>query len=281
MSIFQSIILGIVQGLTEFLPISSSGHLVLVPYLLGWDIPEADAFIFDVLVQVATLAAVFAYFWEDLLTIASQMIQGLLKKEPFREPYARLGWLLLLSTLPAGVLGFLMKDMVEQAFASPRATAFFLFGTAILLLIAERAGKRSLELEEIRWQDALWIGFFQFLAVFPGVSRSGATIAGGMTRNLKRPAAARFAFLMSIPIMLAAGLMATVDLIQLGNTLSNSGGSFAQLLLVFTPGFISAAVVGYLSIRWLIGYLKHHPLYIFAIYCTFLGLLILVVSLFH
>ena len=279
MTILQSIILGIIQGLTEFIPISSSGHLVLVPYLLGWEIPKADAFIFDVLVQVATLVAVFAYFWADILAIIRSVLHGLMERKPFEDPQSRLGWLILLSTLPAGFFGLLFKDLVERAFASPRATAFFLFGTAALLLVAERAGKRSLELEQVRWQDALWIGFFQFLAVFPGVSRSGATITGGMTRNLKRPDAARFAFLMSIPIMLAAGLLATVDLIQLGNSPSGSGGSFGHILLVFTPGFISAAVVGYLSIRWLIGYLKNHPLYIFSVYCSVMGLVVLIVSL--
>jgi len=276
MTLFQSIILGIVQGLTEFLPISSSGHLVIIPYLLGWQLPEADAFIFDVLIQVATLIAVFAYFWKDITEIVQSMIVWMIKKKPFAEAQARLGWYLLLSTLPAGILGLLLKEHVERAFASPRTTGFFLIGTALILLIAEKAGKRNVDLEDIDWKDALWIGFSQVLAIFPGISRSGATIAGGMTRNLNRPSAARFSFLMSIPVMLAAGGLAMLDLIDLQQSMSASGST--NLLLTFIPGFIAAAITGYLSIRWLIGYLKKHPLYVFAIYCVVVGGAIVVMS---
>ena len=276
MTLFQTIILGIVQGLTEFLPISSSGHLVIVPYLLGWQLPEADAFIFDVLIQVATLIAVFAYFWKDITEIVQSMIVCILMKKPFAEAQARLGWYLLLSTLPAGILGLFLKEHVERAFASPRMTGFFLLGTAVILMIAEKAGKRDLDLEEIDWKDALWIGFSQVLAIFPGVSRSGATIAGGMTRNLDRPSAARFSFLMSIPVMLAAGGLAMLDLIDLQNSMGAAGSS--NLFLSFVPGFIAAAITGYLSIRWLIGYLKKHPLYVFAIYCAVVGGVIVVMS---
>ncbi|MEW5868664.1 MAG: undecaprenyl-diphosphatase UppP [Chloroflexota bacterium] len=269
MTLLQSILLGILQGLTEFLPISSSGHLVLVPYLLNWDIPASDAFVFDVLVQVATLLAVFVYFWNDLLAIGKAFILGLVRRAPFEEPQARLGWLILLATLPAGLIGLLLKDAVEQAFASPLATALSLLVTAALLLVAERAGRRSRDLHNLIWLDAVWIGLAQALAIFPGISRSGATITGGMTRNLSRPEAARFSFLLSIPIMLAAGLLAVKDLLEIP--------SFTHLLPVYLPGFLAAALAGYLSIRWLLGFLTHRPLYIFSAYCTLLALLSLVV----
>lgn len=272
MTIIQSIILGIVQGLTEFLPISSSGHLVLFPYLLNWDIPAHDAFIFNILVQVATLIAVIAYFWNDLLSIGRSMISGVKNRSLFANPESRMGWFILLATLPAGVLGLALKDIVERAFASLTATAVALLLTAALLVIAEKIGRRDRSLENVTWKDAIWIGFFQVFAIFPGVSRSGATISGGMTRDLKRPAAARFSFLMSIPIMLAAGLVASIDLINIPN--------LATLLPIYIPGFISAVVVGYLAIRWLIGYLSKHSLYIFAIYCAFVGLISLGLSLF-
>jgi undecaprenyl-diphosphatase len=278
MTPFQSIVLGIVQGLTEFLPISSSGHLVIVPYLLGWQLIPSDAFIFDVLVQVATLVAVIAYFWKDLVEIAQQMLHCLLAKKPFAASQARLGWYLLLSTLPAGFLGLLLKETVEQAFASARVTGFFLLLTALLLSIAEKAGKRNVDLDQINWKDALWIGFSQVLAIFPGVSRSGATIAGGMTRNLDRASAARFAFLMSIPVMLAAGFLAFIDLIQIQQTINQTGAGNNNLILSFTPGFIASAITGYLSIRWLIGYLKEHSLYLFALYCSILGIIIVITS---
>jgi undecaprenyl-diphosphatase len=270
MTLLQSIILGIVQGLTEFLPISSSAHLVLVPYLLNWNIPEEEAFIFDVLVQVATLIAVIAFFWKDLVAILQAWFQGLLRRKPFEGLLARQGWFILLATLPAGVIGLALKDLVEQAFASPTITALFLLFTPALLLIAERAGRRSRSMEALNWIDALWIGLGQALAILPGISRSGATISAGMTRDLERPTAARFAFLISIPIMLAAGLLAGLDLVQMDD--------FTQVLPVFIPGFIAAAVTGYLSIRWLLGYLVRHSLYGFAIYCLAIALLTLGIS---
>ena len=270
MTIFQSILLGIVQGLTEFLPVSSSGHLVIIPYLLGWDIPPAEAFVFDVLIQVATLVAVIVYFWNDLLGIAKALIAGIIKRNLFEDPQSRLGIFVLLATIPAGLIGMLIKPLVEMAFDSPQATAVCLLVTAGLLIIAERAGKRSRSLSEINWIDALWIGFFQALAIFPGVSRSGSTITGGMLRNLKREPAARFSFLMSIPIMLAAGGLALFDLQDVSD--------IRHTLWVLLPGFIVAAVVGYLSIRWLLKYLTQHSFYVFAIYCIFLSALTLAVS---
>jgi len=272
MTIFQSILLGIVQGLTEFLPISSSGHLVIVPYLLGWEIPVKDAFVFGVLVQVATLVAVIAYFWRDLVMMIKGFYNGIKTKKPLEDSQSRLAIWIIIATIPAGVFGLLVKDIVEAAFSNARVTAILMFVTAILLVIAERVGARRRNLEDMDWKDALWIGFFQALAIFPGVSRSGATITGGMTRDLQREPAARFSFLISIPVMLAAGFLALLDLFKIPNPLDS--------LLVYIPGFIAAAVVGYLTIRWLLRYLTHHPLYVFAIYCAVVGTLTLILSLF-
>jgi undecaprenyl-diphosphatase len=269
MSFLQAILLGIVQGLTEFLPISSSGHLVLIPHLLGWEIPAQDAFIFDVLVQVATLIAVFAYFWSDIVAITRVTLQDLIRKQPAAHPESRLAWLLLLATIPASLIGLLFNSAVEQAFSSPAIISIFLLVTAALLVAAERIGKRSRLLENIHWIDAVWMGIFQVLALFPGVSRSGATITGGMLRDLDRPSAARFSFLMSIPIMLAAGLFAVIELFKIPH--------FAELLPTFSVGFVVAAVVGYLSIRWLLKFLSQRSLYPFAIYCVGFSLLNLIV----
>jgi undecaprenyl-diphosphatase len=230
-----------------------------------------------VLVQVATLVAVIVYFWSDLWGIVRAFLTNLWRKTPFQDPQARLGWYLILASLPAGLIGLAIKDLVEQAFDSPTATACFLFVTAGLLVAAERIGKRIRTLGQITWKDSLWIGFAQTLAIFPGISRSGSTIAAGMGRDLERPAAAHFSFLMTVPVMLAAGLLATKDLLEL--TAQTGGGDLGSLLLVFIPGFIASGVVGYLSIRWLLGYLIRHPLYVFAIYCTGLGALTLAVSL--
>jgi len=270
MSILQSIILGIVQGITEFLPISSSGHLVIVPHLLGWTFPQDQTFVFDVLVQWGTLFAVIVYFWHDLVDITLGFLRALRDRRPFATHDARLGWYLILATLPAVVVGLLFKDAVEAAFSDARTTGYFLLITAALLVIAEIAGRRERTLEHVNWVDALWIGFAQVLALFPGISRSGSTIAGGMTRQLDRPAAARFSFLMSVPVMLGAGLVALRDLIKLPHL-----GQFLPPLVV---GFLTALVAGYIAIRWLLAYLTKHSLYIFAVYCVFLGLLIVFIG---
>lgn len=267
MTILQAIILGIVQGATEFLPISSSGHLVLVPHLFGWEIPGEQAFVFDVLVQLGTLLAVIAYFWRDLVEIVIAVLRGLWARKPFDAPQARMGWYLVLATIPASIIGLLLKDRVEAAFDSPFATAMFLMVTTLLLVIAEIAGKRSRPIEQVNWIDALWVGVFQALALFPGVSRSGATITGGMTRDLERPAAARFSFLMSVPVMLAAGLIATLDLFDISN--------IAAFLPALLTGFIVSAVVGYAAIAWLLRYLTNHRLYVFAIYVVVVAIVTL------
>jgi undecaprenyl-diphosphatase len=270
MTLFQAFILGIVQGLTEFLPISSSGHLVLVPFLFGWELNPEQVFPFDTLVQMGTLVAVIIYFWKDLVSIVIAVFKGLADRKPFGTQDARLGWLLVLATIPAGLAGLLLEDMVEAAFHSARATAFFLLVTAALLLIAEWLGKRSREMDSMTWKDALWIGLAQVLSLFPGVSRSGSTIAGGMTRDLKRSDAARFSFLMSVPIMLAAGGYSVYKLLKMPG--------LADFLPVMAVGFLTAGLVGYLSIRWLSGYLQNHSLKGFAIYVTVVAAVILVTS---
>jgi undecaprenyl-diphosphatase len=260
MTLLQSIILGIIQGLTEFLPISSSAHLVITPYIMNWQIPAQEAFIFDVLVQLGTLLSVMVYFRKDLYLIITSVINGLIHKHPFEEASARLGWILVLATIPAVLAGLLLKDPIERVFGSPLATGLLLYGTAILLVIAEFVGKRIRQIENITWVDGLIIGLFQVISLLPGISRSGSTISGGMIRNLERPAAARFSFLMSIPVMLGAGTLAIIDLIKLP--------SFSAQIPTLLVGFITSAVVGYLSIRWLLGYLVTRRLFPFAIYCA-------------
>jgi undecaprenyl-diphosphatase len=269
MTIFQAFILGIIQGLTEFIPVSSSAHMVLAPFFFGWQIPPEQVFPFDVLVQMGTLIAVVIYFWTDIIQIASSFIQGIISRHPFATPESCLGWFIILATIPAGAVGLLLIDLVEQAFHSPSATAIFLFWTALLLLAAEFFGKRRRDLNQMTWQDALWIGVFQMLSIFPGISRSGSTIAGGMTRDLDRPAAARFSFLMSIPIMLAAGLLSIKEIIFTLPDLK----SFLPVLFI---GLTTSAIVGFLSIRWLLRFLRQGTLFVFSIYCFILGLVTLI-----
>lgn len=268
MTILQAFILGIIQGITEFLPISSSGHLVLFPYLAGWEIPQDQVFVFDVLVQLGTLIAVIVFFWKDIWGIARITISSLWQPNLFSRPEVRLGVYILIATLPAVVIGFLLKDTVEAAFSDPTATALFLLLTAFLLVLAEWVGKQTVELENIHWHDALRIGVFQALALFPGVSRSGATITGGMLWGMKRQDAARFSFLIAVPVMIGAGVLAVFDLDKVTNL-----ASFAMPMLV---GFITSAVVGYIAIRWFLNYLGKNSLTIFSIYLVVFSLLSLI-----
>ncbi len=268
MSAIQSFILGIIQGLSEFLPISSSAHLVIFPYFAGWELNPEQAFIFDVLVQLGTLVAVIVYFRTDLVMIINGFFQGLKEKDFTSDPSSRLAWNLILASIPAGILGLLLKSLVEKSFTSIVFTGIALIFNSIFLLIAELVGKKEKPINRMNWKDAIWIGFFQVAAIFPGISRSGSTIMGGMTRNFDRASAARFAFLMSVPIMLAAGMLALYDLASSQIPRSE--------ILVFIPGFLSSAIVGYFAIRWLLIFLQNRPLYIFSAYCFLLGSLVLV-----
>ena len=268
MTLFQSLILGVIQGISEFIPISSSGHLVLAPYIFSWEISQNEAFIFDILVQVATLFAVIVYFWKDLLNIIKAFLFGIKNKTPFQDQQSLLGWYLILATIPAGLMAILFKDTFEQAFSDPKSSAFFLLITSLLLILGELIGKRSRTLENINFFDVLVIGLFQVLALLPGISRSGSTITGGLLRGLDRKSSARFSFLMAVPVMLAAGLLATIDLFQYPGLSSQ--------IPVYIAGFIAAALVGYLAIRWFIEYLSSQSLYLFAGYCALLGSVMLI-----
>lgn len=273
MTILHAIILGIIQGLTEFLPISSSAHLVIAPYLFGWVFPEDQIFVFDVLVQMGTLVAVIVFFWKDLIYITVGFFKGIISKKPFETNEARMGWFIILASIPGGLAGVLIKPYVEAAFNSPVAVGVLLIGTAILLLAGELIGKRERSLTSITWLDALLIGIGQAVSIFPGISRSGSTISVGLMRGLRRQDAARFSFLMSIPIMLAAGLYSMLDLKDVAGLTT-----FLPVILV---GVVVAAIVGYLSIRWLLNFLNSRSLSAFATYCAALGALVLIVANFR
>ncbi len=270
MTLFQAFVLGIVQGLTEFLPISSTAHLILIPWLFNWTFKEDVAFVFNVLLQVGTLTAVVAYFWKDLWKIALAALSGLRQGKPFESTDARLGWLVVAATVPAGLIGLLFKRYVEDLQRQPLLIATIVIGAAVLFLV-ERISKHNRNLDSLTWVDAVLIGCSQVLALLPGVSRSAATMSGGLVRGLKREGAARFSFLMSVPILLAASLLALKDLIDLPGT--------KALLPALTVGFVTAAVVGFLSIHWLLGYLARRSMYIFAWYRIGFGLLCLLVAL--
>jgi len=262
LNFLHALILGIIQGLTEFIPVSSTAHLLIGQRLLGLPFDNA-MFSFLVIVQLGTLISLFVFYWRDLLAIAKATLD-------FRRstPERNLGLYIIIATIPALLAGYLLKDAVEALFRQPMLQASIrLFAAAVLLTLAEWLTKKNRSLESMTWLDALFIGVMQIISVFPGASRSGTTISGGMFRGFDRPSAARFAFLMSVPVMLAAGGYEMLDVIQMPNL-----GEFLPLLVV---GFVSAAIFGWFAIKWLIDYLSKRSLYVFAIYCAVVGLIVL------
>ena len=267
MTFIHAILLGIVQGLTEFIPVSSTAHLFIFSNLLGLS-DDKSIFSFNVIIQLGTVLAMLAFFWKDIWQIVKAFLLGIKNKKPFEDFHARLGWLIIIATIPALVAGFLLQEFVKQMSADSLLWAGIrLLFTAILLFVVEYFDKKNRTLESATWLDALTVGLFQVLAIFPGASRSGSTMAGGMLRGFDRPSAARFAFLMSAPILLAAGIYESVEVITLPNT--------TEFMPILITGFITSAIVGWMSIRWLLNYLRNHSLYIFAGYCLIAGVVVL------
>lgn len=261
MAVFQAFLLGIIQGLTEFIPVSSTAHLLISQSILN--IPADDAmFSFLIIVQLGTIVSLLAFYWKDLLSLVKAFFA-----KPFSSQENKLAWYIIIATIPALLAGYLLKDAVEALFKQPMLEASIrLFSAATLLSLAEWLTRKDRILGSMTWLDALVIGLFQIIAVFPGASRSGSTISGGMFRGFDRPSAARFAFLMSVPVMLAAGGYEMLDVIKMPNL-----GEFLPLLAV---GFVTAAIVGWFAIKWLIGYLSKHSLYVFAGYCAVIGTIV-------
>jgi len=273
MNLVNALILGIIQGLTEFLPVSSTAHLLIGQKLLG--IPANDAvFSFLVIIQLGTILSLIIYFSSDLWKIALAVLSNLkgLKKFHALPLDARLGWYIILATVPALIAGLLFKDMLQKLFANQFLEASIrLLTAAFLMVLGEKLGKHSRKLESITLKDGIFIGLLQIIAVFPGASRSGTTISAGLLRNFDRPSSAKFSFLMSIPVMVAAGAYETMKLFQ------NPG--FSQIITSIIVGLIAATVVGWFAVRWFMGYLSKNSLYRFAIYCFIVGLICLIFSI--
>ena len=262
MNFFQAFILGIIQGLTEFIPVSSTAHLLIVQQLLN--IPSGDfVFSFLVIIQIGTIISLLTLFWKDLLSLIKAFFA-----KPFSSNENKLAWNIIFATIPAALSGYFLRDVIESMFSQPLLQASIrLFSAAILLSLAEWLGKRNRTLESMTWLDAIVVGCFQIIAVFPGASRSGSTISGGMFRGFDRPSAARFAFLMSIPIMLGAGGYEMIDVARLPG--------LTDILPILAVGFVTAAIVGWFAVRWLLQYLAKHSLYSFSIYCAVVGVIVL------
>ncbi len=262
MSTIEAIILGLVQGLTEFLPVSSSGHLRIVPALFGWEDPGAA---FTAVIQLGTMAAVVIYFWGDLWRIAGAWLASL--RDPTRrgDLDARLGWYLIVATVPIGLLGLAFKDQIETGARDLRLIATTLIVMGLVLLIAERVGRRTREISDLTPRDGVAIGLAQSLALVPGVSRSGSTITAGLFLGYSREAAARFSFLLSIPAVVLSGLF------QLKDIGAGDGPGLVPTVVATGVSF----VVGYAAIAWLLKYLTSHSTLVFVIYRVGLGLVLI------
>ncbi|HEX7297943.1 MAG TPA: undecaprenyl-diphosphate phosphatase [Solirubrobacteraceae bacterium] len=266
MDALQAIVLGIVQGLTEFLPISSTAHLRIVPAFFGWDDPGAA---FTAVVQLGTMAAVLLYFRNELWAIGSAWVRSVLARERApADPDARLGWYIVLGTIPIAVLGFAFKDTIENEFRTLELIGGALMVFSVVMLRAEAVSRRDRELSGLTRRDGLIIGCAQALALVPGVSRSGATISAGLFLNFDRTTAARYSFLLSVPAVVLSGLF---ELRHLGE----GGGASAGATVLAT---ILAFVVGYLSIAFLLRYLVRHSIGVFAAYRVVLGAAVILLA---
>ncbi len=266
MSVLEAIVLGVVQGLTEFLPISSSAHLRIVPAFAGWEDPGAA---FTAVTQLGTIAAVLLYFRRDLTRIALAWGASIVHRDRRHGVDARLGWIIVLGTIPIGILGLVFKDQIESG-----ARSLYLIGTTLIvlglvLLVAERVGTRERGVESIGLRDGVAIGVAQAAALVPGVSRSGAPITAGLFLGLEREAAARFSFLLSVPAIVISGIF------ELGSIGSGEHDVGVAALVVAT---IFAFVVGYASIAFLLRWLVHHSTAVFVAYRIVLGAAVLALA---
>jgi undecaprenyl-diphosphatase len=283
-SILQAIVLGIVQGLTEFIPISSSAHLIIIPWLFGWTDPTLSSLTFDVSLHIGTLIAVLAYFAGDWIRLIRAWFASIFERKIKGDPDRLMAWYVVIGTIPGGIVGVLAETKIEALFHQPGVPikpiaiiimAIIIAALGVTLYLADRLAKHTCDMDHLQFKDVLVIGFAQALAIFPGVSRSGSTITAGLWLGLKRDAAAKFSFLLSAPIIAGAGLKSLYEIYK-----GLSSGAIARgELILFPIGLIVAAISGFLCIQFLMQYLKKGSLSVFAIYRLGLAVLITVVAL--
>ena len=265
MSWLQVIVLSVVQGLTEFLPVSSSGHLRIVSELFWGEDAGAS---FTAVIQLGTELAVLVFFAKDIWRILTAWFAGLFDKTKRGFDY-RMGWMVIVGTVPVGIAGVLLKDLIRENFRNLWITATVLILFSFVFILAERYGKKQRGFEELTMKDAIVMGLWQCLALIPGVSRSGGTISGGLLRNLDREVATRFSFLLAIPAVLASGLFSLPDAF---NPQAGQAATGLQLLVGSGIGF----VVGYISIAWLLKFVSNHSFAWFAAYRIPLGVIVMI-----
>ena len=270
MTILQAIILGIVQGLTEFLPISSSGHLILVPWLFNWhfllDNPDLNK-TFDVALHLGTFVAVLIYFWREVVRLITAWVRSIGRRS-LNEPEAKLAWLLLVSTIPAAILGVAFESFIEDRLGKPWIIAVMMIVFALVMYTVDHLARLDRKLEALTWTDSILIGIAQAFALCPGVSRSGITMMTGLALRLDRESAARYSFLLSIPVIGGAAAYKAVEIAK--------NGLPSGTAMPFAVGIVSAAISGMVAIWFVLAYLKRHNFNIFVIYRIIVGVAILI-----
>ena len=284
MTIIQSLILGLLQGLTEFIPVSSSAHLIIVPWLFGWTNPALTSLSFDVALHLGTLVAVLIYFFADWVRLVRAGLASLIERKIGADPDRRLAWMLVIGSIPGAIFGALAESKIDALFHQPNTPiapaamitlAVILALLGAVLLAAERLARHVRKLNSLTFTDSILIGLAQAFAIFPGVSRSGATITAGLWLGLEREAAARFSFLLSGIIIAGAGAKKGIDVVQ-----GLQAGAIAQSdLTLFAVGFLAAAISGYLCVKFLLAYLQRHSTAVFVYYRWALAALIILVTL--
>jgi undecaprenyl-diphosphatase len=260
-------VIGIVQGLTEFLPISSSGHLILVPYLLGWTDPFVNSLAFSVMLHMGTLVALLAYFWRDWARLVPAGLAALRDRSLRGDPDRRMAWLIAATLPPAVVLGVLLTDFFEAKVRQPLLVAVMLVVGAAILWMADRLGRKADPIERLGFRGAFAIGCAQALALVPGISRSGISISAGLGLGLSREAATRFSFLMATPVIAGAGLFELKKLVAGEVAADVNGGAIAI-------GFVAAVVSGLAAIHVLLRFVRNHPMTVFVAYRILLAALV-------
>ncbi len=284
MNIVQAIILGIVQGLTEFIPISSSAHLVIIPWLFNWNDPALESLTFDVALHLGTLVALLVFFWSDWVRLVKAGIASIVERSIGENIDRKLAWYLVIGTIPGGVVGLLFEHKIEELFHPSKGAivsssmvwmAVIIALLGALLFLAERLAKHERRMNGLTFKDSILIGLSQALAIFPGVSRSGATITAGLAVGLERETAARFSFLLSAPIIAGAGLKSLWDIYK-G---IHSGAIAGSELIMFPVGFVAAAISGYFCIKYLLRFLQDNPTNVFVYYRWALAIFVVAVAI--
>jgi undecaprenyl-diphosphatase len=280
MQILQAIVLGIVQGLTEFLPVSSSAHLIIVPWLMNWTDSIVHSLAFDVSLHLGTLLALLIFFAQEWQRLIRAGVASVVERRIGGDPDRKLAWFLVLGTIPAAIAGYLCEGLIKRWFYEPESAqdrGRFLVMAACLVIgglalwIADYFGRQRRNLDQLTWRDVLVIGLAQALAIIPGVSRSGSTIMAGLAMRFERPAAARFSFLLSAPIIAAAGLKGMLNVAQQ----VRSGALPVSDLQIFAVGAIASLISGYFCIRFLLQFLQRNSTAVFAVYrCIAAGVIL-------